>query len=103
MIMITLNLIKAHNPCASGWRTVLKAHDKTDGDDVPFPLAYLVDSNGLNDTLWALRCLPEHDNLWRKYAVWCAHQVQHMMTDPRSCHALDVLRRHSEGAASYEG
>ena len=100
MIMITLNQIKAHNPCASGWHTILAAHNKTDGDDVPFPLADALTSNGVNDILWAMRCLPEHNNLWRKYAVWCARQVQHLMTDPRSIAALDAAWRHSEGTAS---
>ena len=100
MIMITLNKIKAHNPCTSGWRTILKAHNKTDADDVPFPLADTLTSNGLSDALWALRCLPEHNSLWRKYAVWCARQVQHLMTDPRSITALDVALQHSEGNAS---
>jgi hypothetical protein len=38
----------------------------------------------------------------RKFAVWCARQVQHLMTDARSVAALDVAERHAEGLATDE-
>jgi hypothetical protein len=38
----------------------------------------------------------------RKFAVWCARQVQHLMTDPRSVAALDVAERHADGLATDE-
>ena len=68
--------------------------------DEEFPLADVLDSNGLDDTLWCLRCLPEHDKVWRLFAVWCARQVQHLMTDQRSLDALDVAERHGHGLAT---
>jgi hypothetical protein len=40
------------------------------------------------------------DRELRKFAVWCARQVQHLMTDPRSVAALDVAERHAEGLAT---
>ncbi len=97
MITITLEKIEAHNPCESGWEKLLAS--KADMS-VEFPVTDILDSNDLDDTLWVLRCLPEHSNLWRKYAVWCARQVQHLMTDRRSIDALDVAWRHSEGLAT---
>lgn len=101
MITITLNKIRAHGPCESGWKTLLKA--KADiGMDDEFPLADVLDSNGLNDTLWCLRCLPQHDKVWRLFAVWCARQVQHLMADKRSINALDVAERHAHGLATDE-
>lgn len=100
-IMITLNKIKAHAPCDSGWEKIVAAKSHL-GYDTPWPLSDALDTNGLYDTLWALRCLPEHDNLWRKYAVWCARQVQHLITDPRSLGALDVAARYADGDASDE-
>ena len=75
---------------------------KTKADDEPLPLTTILDSNGLDDCLWALRTVPEHDSLWRKYAVWCARQVEHLMTDERSKQALDVAWRHAEGKATNE-
>ena len=70
--------------------------------DEEFPLADVLDSNGFDDTLWCLRCLPEHDKTWRLFAVWCARQVQHLMTDQRSFDALDVAERHAHGLATDE-
>jgi len=37
-IEITLNQIRAHNPCADGWGRLLRARGKTSADDEPFPL-----------------------------------------------------------------
>lgn len=42
------------------------------------------------------------DNELRRFAVWSARQVQHLMTDPRSIAALDVAERHAEGSATDE-
>jgi hypothetical protein len=101
LITITLNKIRAYSPCESGWKTLLKA--KADiGMDDEFPLADVIDSNGMDDTLWCLRCLPEHDKTCRLFAVWCARQVQHLMTDQRSLDALDVAERHAHGLATDE-
>ena len=120
MIHITLNQILASDPCADGWAKILHARgkiteqqmqDAVDGgvvpksynklaDDEAFPLSLAMESNGLDDVLWSLRCLPDEHRLWRKYAVWCARQVQHLMTDPRSTNALDVADRHADGLAS---
>lgn len=99
MVTITLNQIRAKNPCTSGWETLLKHLGKTQADDVAFPLAVVLESNGLDDTLWCLRCIPEAPWI-RKYAVWCARQVQHLMTDARSIAVLDVAERHADGLAT---
>jgi len=122
MITISLNQILAHEPCASGWAKILHARGKVteedlqtflEDDEVPesynkladdeqFPLSSALESNGLDDVLWSLRCLPDDCRLWRKYAVWCARQVQHLMTDQRSINVLDVAWRHFDGLATDE-
>lgn len=38
----------------------------------------------------------------RLFAVKCARRVQHLMTDKRSIHALDVAERYANGDASRE-
>ena len=96
----TLNAIRACKPCADGWRKLLAYLGKTQADDEPLALLTILESNGLDDALWCLRAMPEHDRHWRLYAVWCARQVQHLMTDPRSIAALDVAERHANGRAS---
>ena len=96
----TLNAIRAHHPCAEGWEKLLAHLGKTKADDEPLPLLTILDSNGLDDALWCLRAMPEHAREWRLFAVWCARQVQHLMTDQRSISALDVAERYALGDAS---
>ncbi len=38
----------------------------------------------------------------REFALWCAERVRHLMTDPRSTAALDVVARHLRGEATDE-
>ncbi len=96
----TLNAIRAHSPCADGWSKLLRHLNKTQADDEPLPLRVILDSNGLDDALWCLRAVPNCDREARLFAVWCARQVQHVMTDPRSIAALDIAERHANGDAT---
>ena len=98
----TLNKIRAHSPCDYGWRKLLKYLGKTEADDVPLAIVTILDSNGLDDALWCLRAVIGHAREIRLYAVWCASQVAHLMTDPRSLAALDVAERHANGDATDE-
>jgi hypothetical protein len=100
MSTTTLNAIREHDPCADGWKKLLAHLGKTKADDEPLSLLTILDSNGLDDALWCLRAMPEHDKHWRLYAVWCARQVQHVMPDPRNVAALDVAERHAHGKAT---
>ena len=96
----TLNAIRAHSPCADGWRKLLAHLGKTEADDEPLSIVTILDSNGIDDAIWCLRAVTGHDREIRLYAVWCARQVQHLMTDPRSLAALDVAERHANGQAT---
>ena len=98
----TLDAIRAHRPCESGWRKLLAHLGKTTADDEPVPFETILDSNGLEDALWCCRAAPQHDREWRLFAVWCARQVQHLMTDPRSVAALDVAERFANGEATHD-
>ena len=98
----TLNKIRAHGPCADGWSKLLRHLGKTQADDEPLSLVTILDSNNLDDALWCLRACDGIDREARLYAVWCARQVQHLMTDPRSLAALDVAERHANGEATDE-
>jgi hypothetical protein len=98
----TLNKIREHRPCTDGWETLLRTLGKTKADDEPVSIIQILDSNGLNDALWCLRAVEGHEREIRLYAVWCARQVQHLLTDQRSLNALDVAERYANGEASRE-
>jgi hypothetical protein len=102
MITTTLNRIKKHDPCIDGWTNLLKHLGKTKADDEPLPFTEILKSNGLADTLWCCRVEPDHDRLWRLYAVWCARQAQHLMPDQRSITALDVAEQYANGKATVD-
>ena len=98
----TLNEIRSHTPCESGWKTLLRGLGKTTGDNEPLRIAQILDISKLYDALWCLRAVDGHKREIRLYAVWCARRVQHMMTDPRSIAAIDVSERFANGEATED-
>ena len=96
----TLNRIWDCSPCEDGWEQGLAAAGKLQGDDDPITYAAIIDAVGLENALWCCRAEPQYTNIWRRYAVWCAKQVQHLMTDDRSVAALEVAERHANGLAT---
>jgi hypothetical protein len=100
MITTTLERIRAYRTSEGMWRKLLEGLGKTKADDEPLPFARIVEINGLHDALWCCQAEPQYDREWRLFAVWCARQVQHLMTDPRSVAALDVAERYARGEAT---
>ena len=98
----TLNKIREHNPCTDGWAKLLKNLGKTQADDEPLSLLTVLDSNGLDDALWCFHAVEGYDREIRLFAVDCARDVQHLMTDQRSIDALDVAERFANGQATDE-
>ena len=99
-IKTTLNKIlwELNPPEDSCWFR-LCAEYKMD-DKIPFK--EIVEKNGMNYALWCCAAEPQHSKDWRLFAVWCARQVQHLMTDSKSRAALDVAERHANGQTSDE-
>jgi hypothetical protein len=102
MIYTTLNKIRECSPCTDGWEKLLTHLGKTKADDEPLSFETIIDSNGMDDALWCIRAAPEYSREWRIFAVWCAREVQHLMTDPRSINALDVAERYANGDATLK-
>lgn len=96
----TLNKIREHDPCHAGWERLLKHLGKTKADGEPLSLLTILKSNGLDDALWCLRAVDGCEKEMRLFAVWCARQVQHLMTDQESINALDVAERYAHGLAT---
>lgn len=99
-ICVTLNAVNIGQIPAGGGAKLLAYLGKAAPDDEPLPLVTILDSNGLEDAMWALRVVKGEDARIRRFAVWCARQVQRLMTDPRSVDALDVAERYADGMAT---
>jgi len=98
----TLRKIKSHSPCSDGWAKLLVGLNKTEADDEPLTIQFIYDNNGYDDALWALRAVEGYDREIRLFAVWCARQVEHLMTDERSKNALTVAEKFANGQATQE-
>ena len=101
-MITTLKAIRAKGPCAYGWKKLLAHLGKTGPDDEPLQIITILEANGLDDALWCLRAVEGHDREIRMFAVWCARQVLHLMSDTRSLQALDVSERFANGSATSE-
>ena len=119
MITTTLKALREHHACIAGYNNLIRSlqgETFTALDDArvnyiryahkdPIPIAVILQSNGFDDALWALRAFEQTTDLVRAermYAVWCARRVQHLMTDDRSLYALDAAERHANGDATDE-
>jgi hypothetical protein len=74
-IKTTLAAIKDHGPCTDGWKKLLNSLDKTKADKKPLSLLTILEHNGLDDALWALRAVDGYSKAMRLYAVFCARYV----------------------------
>ena len=95
----TLNKIRAHSPCTSGWAQLLAHLGKTKADNEPLSIITILESNGLDDALWCLRAVEGHDREIRLLAVQFARAVQHFNPDPRVSACLDVVEKFAQGEA----
>jgi hypothetical protein len=105
MLTTTLEKIREKSPCQEGWKKLLATLNKTKADSEPVSFIQILDSNGLNDALWCLRAEPENKSVQKKarlFAVFCARQHEHLLTDERSKNAINVAERFANGKASQE-
>ena len=100
MFYTTLNKIREHSPCREGWEKLLTSLGKAKADDEPLSFKTILDSNGLDDAIWALRSIDAPEV--RIFAVRCVRQIQHLLTDERSLAALDVAEAYTVGQATEE-
>ena len=100
MLTTTLNRIREHSPCESGWKKLLAHLGKTKADDDPLPYSVIFDSNGLSDALWCMRAEPQYEREWRTFALKCGRRVEHL--HPICKPTLDVVERFIEGKATRE-
>ena len=100
-LTVTLNDIRAHDPCEGSWRKLLDSLGKTQADDTPVSLKYIYGLLGLDDAMWALQALPEqyHGQI-RLLACDFAESVVHLNNDPESAEVIRVARAYAVGQAT---
>ena len=79
----TLNRIRNALPCRAGWSKLLAHLGKTTADDEPLPLLTVLNSNGLDDTIWVLSYAMPDARLARHFKAQCAEQVLHLFEAKR--------------------
>lgn len=101
----TLKKVQEHFPHKTSYPDALlvlyKNIGKTTADD-DLSILTILDSMGLDWTLWNLRTIDNQDKVLRLFAIWCARQVHHLMTDERSLVALDLAEKYAHGMANQE-
>ena len=101
----TLKQIRAHHPCADGWEKLLSHLGKVKSDDEPLAIITILESNGLDDALWALRAVEGKDCEIRLMACDFAESVLGLFEkkhpdDRRPREAIEVARKFAEGKAT---
>ena len=103
-ITITLNEIKAFNPCKSGWIKLLASLNKTKSDDTPVTFSYIAESNGVSDSLWCLRVLDEKYLKERCYLMAdIVESVAYLYTkDTKVEECIKVIKEYGAGLITIE-
>jgi hypothetical protein len=115
MLYTTLNDILKYCPCGQdpnerpqkGWCKLLNHLGKTEADDEPLSILTILESNGLEDALWALRAVDGHDREIRLLACDFAEHVlpiyeREYPNDRRVRTCIAVARRYATGDATHE-
>jgi hypothetical protein len=114
MLHTTLALAHKAGACTDRYKHLAKALGGITayGKDTPIPLTIVLEHNGLDDTLWALRCvlpeeIPLRDKLARSFACDCAERVLSLFEkkypdDQRPRQAIEIARLFAEGKATTQ-
>ena len=104
----TLNRLCEHNPCTTGYATLLASLGGPCDPDGPINLLHILDSNGVDDCLWALRAtIQDSEQVARLMASDFAELALPIFerarpTDARPRNTIAVARRYARGEATEE-
>ncbi len=100
MLHTTFRKLKEHQACTSGYKQLAVSLGGITkyGRDTPIPLDRIMESNGMDDTVWCLRCtLEDAENLIIEFACDCAERVlghyeRYYPEDKRPRQAIEAAR-----------
>ncbi len=115
ILTTTLAQLRKHHACVDGYNRLVRAlqgkpftsEDEERTTHLRFahkgeiPLSFILESNGLDDALWALRASNCSERDARLLAVAFARDVEHLMPQA-SRDALDVAERFANGQATAQ-
>ena len=84
MLFTTFKKLHEHGACPEGYQKLARSLGGINkyGKDTLIPLDKIIESNGLQDTIWTLRATTESsENLIIEFACQCAEHVLHFYTD----------------------
>jgi hypothetical protein len=96
---LTLNDIKSKSPCENGYKKLLKSFNKTSADDTEVSIQHLLNSNGIDNTLWVIyNCIPDRIMDKRNMCADFAESVLHIFeeqypNDKRPRQAIEICRK----------
>lgn len=103
----TLNKLKAHNACEERYNHLLQCLGKTQADDELLSIRTILEYNGIEDAIWAIRTVEGYDKEMRLFACDCAESALSRYeakypNDDRPRKAIEVARRYANGEATLE-
>jgi len=101
-IYTTLTRIRQAEPCSEGWTKLLAFLNKTQADDESLDLLTILESNGVEDCLWAFQCTDDNESIYRHMAADFAESVLHIYeadypNDNRPRLAIQAARDFADG------
>ena len=106
-ITTTLNRIKSNSPCQEGWTKLLTFLNKTKADDEELDLLTILESNGVQDCLWAFQCTDNHESIYRHISADFAEFVLYIFekeypNDNRPRLSIQASRDYADGKINKE-
>lgn len=92
----SLNHLIEHAPSITGWDKLLHALGKTEPDDEPLSLLYILETIGLDDALWALCSLDESVEA-KLFALRCVWQEPSILTSKQIADELEKAELYFAG------
>lgn len=92
-MITTLYEIRKNNPCNRGWCQLLRSLYKTKADHEPVSIEYIINSNGVDDAIWALRCIEGYDKEIYTFAITYIKRAQHLVKDQVIIDAINEIQK----------